>query len=111
MTYEEAIKVLRWALSRLEGHHYITDDYGTVDPSAKVNAFGMAIEALKMRIPMKPKVTMHSYINSDDGFFSRYFCPNCNLLICSEDKYGLFAGRKQEQCGRCGQAIDWEVSE
>lgn len=100
MTYEEAIKILT------ELKPIPVDGFKII-----AKAYDLAIEALEKQEPKKPKVTIHSYINSDDGFFSRYFCPNCNLLICSEDKYGLFSGRKQEQCGRCGQAIDWSVRE
>lgn len=43
------MQVLRWALNQLEGHNYIVDGYGTVAPSAKVDAFSMAIYALAMQ--------------------------------------------------------------
>ena len=53
MTYEEAKKVLKWALSLLDGHHYISDSYGTIDPTAKTTAFGMAIGAIDKALAMQ----------------------------------------------------------
>lgn len=96
MTYEEAIKVLRWALNRLDGHDYITGDYGTVDPSAKVNAFGMAIEALEKQMPKKPRETRCALMRANCGHkITEKGCKKLGRLYCK----------------KCGQAIDWEVSE
>lgn len=96
MTVKEAIKVLRWALNRLEGHHYITDDYGTVDPSAKVNAFGMAIDALEKQIPKKPRETRCALM-----------CASCGHKITEKGCKKL----NRSYCKKCGQAIDWEDDE
>ena len=97
MTYKEAMKVMRWALNRLEGHNYITDDYGTVDPSAKVNAFGMAIDALEKQVPKKPIEKFQvPYDSLECGL-----CHSCNEGVNSDMDF----------CSVCGQAIDWEGSE
>lgn len=90
MTYEEAIEVLRWAINRLEGHHYIIDDNGTVDPSAKVNAFGMAIEALEKQTPKKPYWE-----------YGVWHCKSCGFDVFRDDFF----------CHICGQEIDWEDDE
>lgn len=97
MKHEEAIEVLRWAINRLEGHHYIIDDNGTVYPSAKVNAFGMAIEALEKQIPKK--------IVKGKDLFWEYQCPNtnCDTQFTKHASYAF--------CPGCGQALDWSVNE
>ena len=91
MTYEEAIE-------------YITERYVTMsmcltlDECRKHNkAISIAIEALEKQIPKKP---LHMYKN---------YCP-----ICKEDGWILWddaiPNDMDAYCGKCGQAIDWEVS-
>ena len=62
-------------------------------------AINIAIEALDRKIPKKP---LHMHKN--------YYCP-----ICKEDGWMLWDDAihndTDEYCGKCGQAIDWEVSE
>ena len=93
MTYEEAIE-------------YITERYVTMsmclslDECRKHNkAISMAIDALDKQIPKKP---LHIHKN--------YYCP-----ICKEDGWMLcddaIPNDMDKYCGKCGQAIDWEVSE
>ena len=93
MTYEEAIE-------------YITERYVTMsmcltlDECRKHNkAISMAIDALEKQIPKKP---LHMHKN--------YYCP-----ICKEDGWMLWddaiPNDMDNYCGKCGQAIDWEVSE
>ena len=59
----------------------------------------LAIEALEKQIPKKP---LHMHKN--------YYCP-----ICKEDGWMLWddavPNDMDEYCGKCGQAIYWEVSE
>ena len=95
MTYEEALSILRNCL------HFLV-------PSARANgktmiaykrfeAFCKAIEALEKQIPKKP---LHIHKN--------YYCP-----ICKEDGWMLWddaiTNDMDKYCGKCGQAIDWEV--
>ena len=93
MTNEEAIE-------------YITERYVTMsmcltlDECRKHNkAISMAIEALDKQIPKKP---LHMHKN--------YYCP-----ICKEDGWMLWddaiPNDMDKYCGKCGQAIDWEVNE
>lgn len=91
MTYKEAIKVLKWALNRLDGWKYIIDSRGTINPLAKVEAFSMAIVALEKQIPKKP------YVESaiDDWCFA---CPACG----NQDIHYL-----EHHC-TCGQSLSWE---
>lgn len=92
MTNEEAIRVLRWALNLLEGYNYIVDGYGTVDPSAKVDAFSTAIKAIEKQIQHKPTDRRRLSNIADGG--------NCR-------KCGWFITQAFEFCPHCGQAIDW----
>lgn len=93
MTNEEAIE-------------YITERYVTMsmcltlDECRKHNkAISMAIEALEKQTPKKP---LHMHKN--------YYCP-----ICKENGWMLWddaiPNDMDKYCGKCGQAIDWEVSE
>ena len=93
MTYEEAIEYI--------SERYVTMSMClTLDECRKHNkAISMAIEALEKQIPKKP---LHMHKN--------YYCP-----ICKEDGWMLWddaiPNDMDEYCGKCGQAIDWEVSE
>lgn len=98
MTYEEAIKVLRWALNWLDGHNYIIDGYGTVDPSAKVNAFAKAIEALNKQIPHKPV-----------GRHTDYRCSVCGTRVRSGQ--GSSSRTRDTVCRKCYTVIDWSADE
>ena len=89
MTYEEAIKHFKSLQKR-----YTKEHNGRM--CEKVN---LALEALEKQIPKKP---LHMHKN--------YYCP-----ICKEDGWMLWddaiPNDMDEYCGKCGQAIDWEVSE
>ena len=58
----------------------------------------LAVEALEKQIPKKP---LHMHKN--------YYCP-----ICKEDGWMLWddaiPNDMDKYCGKCGHAIDWEVS-
>ena len=66
---------------------------------ADKNALKLAIEALEKQVSKKP---LHMHKN--------YYCP-----ICKEDGWMLWddaiPNDTDAYCGKCGQAIDWEVSE
>ena len=66
---------------------------------ADKNALKLAIEALEKQVSKKP---LHMHKN--------YYCP-----ICKEDGWMLWddaiPNDMDKYCGKCGQAIDWEVSE
>jgi hypothetical protein len=68
------------------------------------------MNACEKQIPKKPVIKTHKYIGSDDDFYNKYRCPDCNALIITEDTNGFFAGRKQKHCD-CGQALDWSDAE
>ena len=88
MTYEEAIKHFKSLQKR-----YTKEHNGRM--CEKVN---LALEALEKQIPKKP---LHMHKN--------YYCP-----ICKEDGWMLWddaiPNDMDKYCGKCGQAIDWEVS-
>lgn len=90
MTYEEAIKNIN-ALNAVCGQKGLYD-------AEFESALALAIEALEKQIPKKP---LHMHKN--------YYCP-----ICKEDGWMLWddaiPNDMDEYCGKCGQAIDWEVS-
>ena len=90
MTYEEAIKNIN-ALNAVCGQKGLYD-------AEFESALELAILALEKQIPKKP---LHMHKN--------YYCP-----ICKEDGWMLWddaiPNDMDEYCGKCGQAIDWEVS-
>lgn len=90
MTYEEAIKNIN-ALNAVCGQKGLYD-------AEFESALALAIEALEKQIPKKP---LHMHKN--------YYCP-----ICKEDGWMLWddavPNDMDKYCGKCGQAIDWEVS-
>lgn len=89
MTHEEAIKHFKSLQKR-----YTKEHNGRM--CEKVN---LALEALEKQIPKKP---LHIHKN--------YYCP-----ICKEDGWMLWddaiPNDMDKYCGKCGQAIDWEVNE
>lgn len=90
MTYEEAIKNIN-ALNAVCGKKGLYD-------AEFESALAVAILALEKQIPKKP---LHMHKN--------YYCP-----ICKEDGWMLWddaiPNDMDKYCGKCGQAIDWEVS-
>ena len=66
---------------------------------ADKNALKLAIEALEKQVSKKP---LHMHKN--------YYCP-----ICKENGWMLWddaiPNDTDAYCGKCGQALDWEVSE
>ena len=91
MTYEEAIKNIN-ALNAMLGQKELYD-------AEFENALAIAIDALEKQVPKKP---LHMHKN--------YYCP-----ICKEDGWMLWddaiPNDMDKYCGKCGQAIDWEVIE
>lgn len=69
------------------------------DDEEDVKSFGLLIDAIKKQIPMKP---LHEHKN--------YYCP-----VCRENGWMLWddaiPNDMDSFCGKCGQAIDWSVSE
>lgn len=97
---EQAIKVLKWALNRMDGFQYIIDGNGTVDSSAKTRAFAMAICALEKRIPMRPSVEGDGYDQNGNIIYDTFVCPLCgNRYELDYDRFSY--------CPVCGQLIDW----
>ena len=100
MTHEEAISILTKDRA-LCLFNPLTGDVGPLNEDCRMSAEAMnlAIEALEKQIPKKP---LHMHKN--------YYCP-----ICKEDGWMLWddaiPNDMDEYCGKCGQAIDWEVSE
>ena len=91
MTHEEAIIILRDTPIDIRS----SDDIYTLYATAQ----DMAIEALEKQVSKKP---LHMHKN--------YYCP-----ICKEDGWMLWDDAVpndiDKYCGKCGQAIDWKVSE
>ena len=90
MTYEEAIK-------NINTLNAVCGQKGLYDAEFE-SALALAIEALEKQIPKRP---LHMHKN--------YYCP-----ICKEDGWMLWddaiPNDMDKYCGKCGQAIDWEVS-
>lgn len=95
MTNDEAIKILKVAVSEVEWNYPL--DYAI--------AIETAIEVLEKQIPQKvisdsrklraPRVTR----------FAWFRCPNCEYDISDERKDEF------DFCHNCGQALDWKGAE
>ena len=96
MTYEEALRILRYfpyflVSSRANGK--TTLEY------RRFEAFCKAFEALEKQIPKKPIIR-----EAEDsfGYVKHILCPNCEKVD--------FGYERPCFCKHCGQAIDWEES-
>jgi hypothetical protein len=58
-------------------------------------------KALKKQIPRKPKNYLVNMKCID------FLCPNCKKKIISKVDGEWVAGKKQQHCDNCGQALDW----
>lgn len=108
ITTNEAIQVLYWALNRLDGHNYIIDGYGTVDPSAKLDAFSMAIDALAMQ----GEPVRHGHWENIADFGAGHcigICSRCHARQRANNRSALIGGYRY--CRWCGAKMDEVVSE
>lgn len=85
MTYEEAIKILT------ELKPIPVDGFKII-----AKAYDLAIEALEKQIPKKPRETRCALM-----------CASCGHKITEKGCKKL----NRNYCKKCGQAIDWKVSE
>ena len=97
MTYEEALRILRYfpyflVPGRANGK--TTIEY------RRFEAFCKAFEALEKQIPKNPIIR-----EAEDsfGYVKHILCPNCKEID--------FGHERPCFCRHCGQAIDWEVIE
>ena len=100
MTNEEAISILTKDRALCLFNPWTGEDVPlNEDCRMSAEAMNLAIEALEKRVAKKP---LHMHKN--------YYCP-----ICKEDGWMLWddaiPNDMDEYCGKCGQAIDWSVSE
>lgn len=100
MTNEEAISILTKDRALCLFNPWTGEDVPlNEDCRMSAEAMNLAIDALEKQIPKKP---LHMHKN--------YYCP-----ICKEDGWMLWddaiPNDTDAYCGRCGQALDWEVSE
>lgn len=61
----------------------------------------VALIVLEKRIPKKP------IADPPDSKFQHFHCPACKNRIISRLGDEWFAGRLQQYCDVCGQALDW----
>lgn len=93
MTYEEALKQLRYEIEE-EGHCSFIED-----------EMKIAFEALEKQIPMQVNLTEVSKVKAVDVEIKEIYtypvvrCPSCDKPIT------LYKERKF--CEHCGQALDW----
>ena len=100
MTYEEAISILTKDRALCLFNPWTGEDVPLNEGCRmSAEAMNLAIKALEKQIPKKP---LHMHKN--------YYCP-----ICKEDGWMLWddaiPNDTDAYCGKCGQALDWEVSE
>ncbi len=95
MNYKEALAEIKYQLKDVGDYDTV---YWDCVPTAILN---VCAEALEKQIPKQVKKIRHETIL---GYSVTVHCPFCGgsvWQIKCESKY----------CFRCGQAIDWEVSE
>ena len=106
MNYKEALAKIKYQLKDAGDYDDVCWDYVPtailkICVEALAAILKICTEALKKQIPQQVKKIRHETIL---GYSETYFCPNCGGSVwqkADESKY----------CFRCGQAIDWEVSE
>lgn len=98
MTPQEAIK-------RIENHIEI---HSRKEPHAFfiTKALKLAVKALEKQIPKKPIVDSANLVDLQD-----FHCPKCNQKIIARIDGEWIAGKQQNYCDKCGQAIDWSDTE
>ncbi len=62
-------------------------------------------KALEKQIPKKPKNYLVNMKHID------FLCPNCKKKIISKVDGEWVAGKKQQHCDNCGQALDWSEND
>lgn len=71
------------------------------DDCLQCNSMEIAIEALEKMIPKKVKY-QNRHGEGKDYYNKDYFhCPCCGRRLRNK--------QKDAHCGRCGQALDWEI--
>lgn len=90
MTIQEALEIFKNV--RPQGNRIIIEALNTVKT------------AVEKQIPKKLIVDSEIYHYVDCQYF---FCPYCRNHIISRLDGDLVAGRKQQYCDKCGQALDW----
>lgn len=90
MTIQEALEIFKNV--RPQGNRIIIEALNTVKT------------AVEKQIPKKLIVDSEIYHYVDCQYF---FCPYCRNHIISRLDGDLIAGRKQQYCDKCGQALDW----
>lgn len=67
-------------------------------------ALSMIENAVEKQIPKKPIVKSYfcHYVNYQD-----FLCPYCRNHIILKIDGNFIAGKKQQYCDNCGQALDW----
>lgn len=68
-------------------------------------ALNMVENAVEKQIPKKPKNYLVNMKHID------FLCPNCKKKIISKVDGEWVAGKKQQHCDNCGQAIDMSEAE
>lgn len=97
MTNEEAIKFLSQIMDvLLASNSWLPSTDNPIKES-----FGMAIDALKKQIPVKPVKSKEERCGM--GYvYHDWVCPSCGRFLAPEP-----AQTGNHHC-KCGQAIDWE---
>jgi hypothetical protein len=65
-----------------------------------------SINALEKQIPKKPIVDPANLCD-----FQNFHCPKCNQKIIARLDGEWIAGKLQNYCDKCGQALDWSDTE
>lgn len=89
---EEQEKLLMRTIQRIGGTEY---SHITIDKNKVVEAFAK-------QIPKKPIADPANLCD-----FQNFHCPECNQKIIARLDGEWIAGKLQNYCDKCGQALDW----
>lgn len=92
MTNEEALTSL----------NLMRSSYSELDIKRIRLACNIAMKAISKQIPKKATVDPANLCD-----FQNFHCPTCNKKIVSRLDGVWIAGKLQDYCDDCGQALDW----
>lgn len=106
MKYQDAID----RITDVQNSDYLFDE--SIDYQLTSDDFEWletAKNALELRMPKKPIISIHKYVMRDTGEEGEYKLTHCPH--CWEDReigyFDSLVGKGTKYCHRCGQALDW----
>lgn len=97
MTFGEALQLIEKSLA----------EFHILPEQESIEFVLLVREALKRRVPKKPKCTYIDCCGDGDFEMEEWECPTCGDISCANDTYD--EPYRPAHCTVCGQALDWTV--